>query len=100
MCATSSILLGKSAKFQQIKQHLKFIIMARVTIQELENFTQLINDFFGFQKFCLEGRNGFIYFEYADHSCDSLFNSALTNRALLNEMRAFYTGLTFNKKTL
>ena len=71
--------------------------MKTTTLSDLNEMLIVINNYFGFDKFKLSQRNGFVYFDYSDNSKESLFNSALTKRTLLNEMRAFYNGLTFNK---
>lgn len=66
----------------------------KVTKQDLQDKTDVINNFFGFEKYKLEPRNSFIYFEeVATHK--TLFDYALTKSELLCALKGFFEGLTF-----
>jgi len=72
----------------------------KTTVKDIERITGTINKFFGFNKFEIGKRNGYIYFDYADHSKDALFNSATTTKEMYLCLVAFLEGLRQSKEFL
>ena len=65
------------------------------TIETLKAQTAKVNKFFKREIFEIGQRNGFKYFDFKDCSKTPLFNSALSNKALSEQISAFSEGLIF-----
>jgi len=70
----------------------------RITIKDIKNITESINKLFGYKKFEIGERNGFIYFDYVDCSKDSEFANALSTKAMFFSLQAFRKGIIQGRK--
>jgi len=73
------------------------------TLATLRKQAERVNKFFNKKVFEIGQRNGFKYFDFVDHNKSPLFNSALSNKVLSENISAFYEGLIFkltDRKTI